>query len=111
MNRVDALLASPRAVAALVALVAGRDDRYGIANDRDLVADLGGRIAPDRLADGDTLAAVATDAVRDWRWRNDLNQGELRGLAGPLRPAAEQVATTPAAQWWWQPLARDLQIW
>jgi hypothetical protein len=111
MTRIDALLNSPRATAVLVALVAGQDDRWGATRDADLVTELGGRIAAGRLADADALAAVATDAVRDWRWRDDVDPSELSALAVALSPAAQQLVAAPAADWWWQPLARDRQIW
>lgn len=111
MNRVDALLRSPRAVAALVALVAGQDDQWGTTPDLDLVTARGGQLAPDRLTDAESLTAVATAAVQDWRWRTDIDHAALGDFAARVRPAAEQLATAPAGNWWWQPLDRRRQIW
>jgi hypothetical protein len=66
----------------------------------------------DHVSENDlALLTLVFRQIRDWQWgmSNESFVAELAGRAEELRPVAERLVGTPAAQWWWQGLERDRQ--
>jgi hypothetical protein len=115
-ERVDALLAAPRATYALnfglTPLGEIGSSLYGPPPPRRPVILEGTRLSAcldDRLA----LLGLVFEAVAGWQWNGWAREhgARVRRASVHLRPAALALAAAPAAQWWWKRLDRSNQVW
>jgi hypothetical protein len=64
-------------------------------------------------ADGDVLFAALVEPVACARYWQEPDEADSMladpAVAAELRPVAEAIAASPAAQWWWSPVARSDQ--
>jgi hypothetical protein len=62
-------------------------------------------------ADGGVLFAALVEPVARARYWQEPDEADSMladpAVAAELRPVAEAIAASPAAQWWWSPVARS----
>jgi hypothetical protein len=125
-GRVEDLIASPKARWALAWMASPHTgDPYPVDFHDAATARLRAIRLHDLRDNPEGLVAEVHNRVGDWRYQRSPHVEGGRVTAGTLahtgiatlgpaegyRRVAAALAKAPAAQWWWQPLRRDSQVW